>query len=566
MKKTLFALAVVAVLTLVLAACGDKEEQEVEKEATVAIEKEATVVVEKVRAATPTPPPATGEAKFGGNLRITAQGSVSTLDPVYSFFAVVGSIASHFYEGLFGWDGNLNAQPRGLDSFSISPDGLTWTFKLREMKFHDGSPFESQDAIASLQRAMDTGMPGITLVNRFSAEDGLKALDTKIFTWTFTEPFGGVPIVLANPHPPLAMMRAEDAATPFTEPVTERIGTAAYKFVSWDQGDKIVLERFQGYITRDEPSSPGTYAGKNVAYLDQLIWLEIPDEETKIAGLETGEWDVVDNAGLDFYKRLKDNPDLQVSVYKPGKRSDMILNPQITPFKYLNARRAIMTGIDVDSIMISLGDPDLWITCAALYWCGTPLDTTAGSSYTVQTSKGPREIGYDVNDMETAKLLLQESEYAGETVVLLNPTDYGTITPLGHVLKPVMEEIGFNVEMPALDWATITGRFGATGTWSAATSWYEHFALGNPVTDLFLAGTLDFFGRDEKLIELQLAYAREQNPQKQLEIVDQISMRRWEVVLDLSLGVFFPISPATKDLKGFEVKAINFYTNTWLDR
>ena len=82
-----------------------------------------------------------------------------------------------------------------------------------------------------------------------------------------------------------------------------------------------------------------------------------------------------------------------------------------------------MTGIDVEDFMFALGPNDLWITCPALYWCGTPLETDIGSRFDIELSDGSTAtIGYDVNDMELARQLLAESDYAGETAVILNPT------------------------------------------------------------------------------------------------------------------------------------------------
>ena len=116
------------------------------------------------------------------------------------------------------------------------------------------------------------------------------------------------------------------------------IGSGVYKLAKWDVGHQIVLDRFEEYVPRDEP--PSFYTGGTQAYLDTVIWLEIPDEETKIAGLETGEWDVVDGAGFDFFERLQGNSDLVVPVYKPGHRSFYGLIPSHPPFDNLKARQA----------------------------------------------------------------------------------------------------------------------------------------------------------------------------------------------------------------------------------
>jgi len=537
---------------------------EVEK---IVIEK-IIVETEKILVATPTPDVGTTGPIFGGDLRIVSQGSISTLDPVFSLFYVVNAVATQIYEGLYGWDGNLEAQPRVAESFSTNADGTIYTFTLRSgIKFHDGTTLTSNDVIASINRWRDAGTPAAGIVRRFTDDDAIQAIDDLSFRWVFDEPLGAVIFILGIPHGLMPMMPASEANTPFTEPVPGNVGTGAYKFVEWLQGDKVVLERFTDFSARSEASTPGAYAGENIAYLDSITFLEIPDEETKIAGLQTGEWDVVDGAAFDFFAGLTQDPDLGVALYKPGNRSNVYLNPQIPPFSYLKGRQALMTGIDIEDFMFALGPNDLWITCPALYYCGTPLETDIGHRFDVELSDGTTQtIGYDVNNMALAQQLLNESDYAGETAVILNPTDYGTITPLGPVLKSVMAEIGYAVEMPALDWATVTSMFGNTDSYSLATDWYSHWCCGNPIQDHLISGTLDFIIRDEDLINLQLEFVRETDAGKRFEIVEEIQQQRWQKVTSLSLGQFFPIVPHTNDLKGFEVKAIPFYINTWLER
>ncbi|MBM3945308.1 MAG: hypothetical protein FJ317_07475 [SAR202 cluster bacterium] len=591
MRRLALSLAIAAVLALVVAACGGGEtvvtqivrETVVVQQTQVVVQTQVvqqTVVVVQtqqaqatVAAATPTPRVTGGTAKFGGDLRIVSQGSISTIDPVFSLFYVVNAVASHFYETLFGWDDNLNPKPRGVANWSVSADGLTYTFTLRDQTFHDGSPYEAADAARSIYRWRDGGTPAAGIVRRFTGDynQAITIVDNKTFRWQMQEPLGSTIFILGIPHGLMPMMRAEEAMTPFTEPVTNRIGTGAYKFVRWDQGDRVVLERYDGYVPRTEKTAPdyapGAYSGETVAYLDTLTWLEIPDEETKVAGLETGEWDVVDGAAFDFFQRLNNNSRMQVAIYKPGNRSNVYLNPQIPPFSYLKGRQALQTIIDVEDFMFALGPRDLWITCPALYYCGTPLETDAGSRFNVTLDDGSEvEIGYDVANEAVAIQLLNESDYAGETAVILNPTDYGTITPLGPVLKQTMETLGMVVEMPALDWATVTSMFGNTDSYSAATDWYSHWCCGNPIQDHLISGTLDFIIRDEELINLSLAFVTEPDAARRFEIVEEIQRQRWQKVTSLSLGQFFPIVPATADLQFFQVKSFPFFANTWLDR
>ena len=524
---------------------------------------------------TPTPPPTppldTGVTiqRFGGDLRIVSQGSIGTLDPVFSLFYAVSAVATQIYEGLYGWDSNFESQPRLAESFTTNSDGTEYTFKLRSgIEFHNGQPFTSADAIASINRWRDAGTQATAIVREFTDHDALQAVDDTTFTWRFREPLGTVIFILGLPHGLMPMVPKEMAATPVWASMPENIGTGAYRFAELFPGNKrVFLERNGGCQSRSEPSSPGAYVGENIAHLETLTFLEIPDEETKIAGLEIGQWDEVDGAAFDFFQRLTDDPDIEVALYKPGNRSNVYLNPQIPPFRYERGRQALMAGIDVEDFMFALGPNDLWIADPALYFCGTPLETDIGARFDIELEDGSSAtIGYDVNNMELARQLLAESDYAGETAVILNPTDYGTITPLGPVLKSVMEEIGYAVEMPALSWATITSMFGNTSSYSAATSWYSLWCCGNPVQDYLISGTQGYIIRDEDLINLQFEFVRETDAAKRFEIVEEIQTQRWRKVTALSLGQFFPIVPHTSDLKGFEVKAIPFYVNTWLER
>ena len=544
------------------------KEVEVEKIERVVVEvpKEVEVEVEKVLIATPTPIPA-GEPRFGGTLKVVLHAGTTTLDPVFSQFQIVGNVATQIYENLYAWDGNLEPAPRLAHSFSLSPDLMTYTINVRDgVTFHDGTPFTAADAAQSIQRWRSSGNPAAGIIRRFTDEDALQVVNDLTFTWSFSEPIGAAIFILAIPHGMLPVMKQELAETPFSVAVEDHIGTGVFRFVEWDIGDKITLERFDDHVPRTEPFSPGTYAGENIAYLDRLVLLEVPDAETQIAGLETDEWDMVEYAGLDFFDRTNNNPDLQVLQYKPGLRSNVYLNPQIPPFSYKLARQALQTGIKVEDFMYSLGPEQAWIVCPALYYCGTPLETDAGSRFDVETSQGTRTIGYNVNDLETAQLLLNDSDYAGETTVILNPTDLAVLTPLGHVLKPVMEDIGFNVEMPALDWATITTMFGNTDSFAAATDAYQHFSYGNPIQDHLISGTYDFIIRDEELGNLQLDYVRELDPEKQFLIAEEIQRQRWEKVTSLSLGQYFPIHPSTRAMKNFAYRALPYFGNVWLER
>ncbi|GIS68783.1 MAG: hypothetical protein CM1200mP8_3410 [Chloroflexota bacterium] len=110
-------------------------EKVVEKEVVVEVEKlvEVEVETEKILVFyTQKPDVGTSGPQSGGDLKIVSQGSISTIDPVFSLFYVVNAVASQMYEGLYGWDGNLEAQPRTAESFTTNADGTEYTFTIRD--------------------------------------------------------------------------------------------------------------------------------------------------------------------------------------------------------------------------------------------------------------------------------------------------------------------------------------------------------------------------------------------------------------------------------------------------
>ena len=544
-------------------------EVEVVMEKIVTVEVEREVEIERVLVATPTPP-STGTPRFGGTLRIVSQASIASLDPIWTSAYVTIAVSTHMYEGLFGLDSNLASAPRMVSGWSLSSDAKTYTMTLREgLNFHDGRPVTVEHVIPSLDRWLAGQFSGHpTLMRQFTAENPFRAVNDLTFTVNLNEPYGAVLAAFAMPWQFPVVMPAELAANAPTEAVEDWTGSGPYKFNKWDVGHQIVLDRNTAYIPRNEPANH--MVGGTQGYIDQLVFLEVPDEETKLAGLETGEWDLVDGSGLDFFDRLDSNPDLVVPLYKPGHRSNIILNTTIRPFGHsideapegerhdaqaISARQSVRVGVDIEKVMLSLGPSNLWVLCSAIYYCGTPLD---------QTSVGPEY--YNLNDKAEAARLLGESTYAGETLVLLNPTDYATITPTGIVIKQEMEEIGFVIDMPALDWSSVVTRFRSPETWQIAASWTVHWCCGDPISDEAAAGNDPFTAVIPEVQRLRKAWATAQDAATKRAIQEELETILYEQVIIVHLGQFFSLYPHTAELKNPSIQGVPYYANAWLER
>jgi peptide/nickel transport system substrate-binding protein len=498
------------------------------------------------------------QAKFGGNLKVVAQSSIKSIDCDYSTAYVCGAVHLHFQEGLGALDDNFDPQPQLLDSWDISGDGLTYTMTLREgPTFHnDGLPITTDDAIASIKRWI-INRPGGKALSAFLAggPDGLAKVNDSTFTMTMSEPYGPNITHLSLLRGRAIMWPKEIADLDPKVDVGSGnyIGTGPYFVVKHEAGNKVLLERYEAYVPRSEPHS--NFAGAQISYVDTIEWLEVPAEETKVAGLLTGEWDIIDGLSLDFYEDMLENPDINVALDKPGKKSAISLNHSLAPMDTREFRMALLRGIDPEAFMRSLGPQSLWTLCATLFHCGTPLESHAGDAY------------YNNQDLAESKKLLKESGYAGEPILLMNPSDYGTITPLGPVFKAQMEEIGVVVEMPGMDWSTLVSHIGELDYWHAHTTWHGFYGVHDPINEGWIRAERAYFDKNPKAEDLANRWVRSLDPKERMDLIDQLELEFWQDVGWLGLGQFFLTTPYRGWVKGlYEIKGMQNYHNIWLEK
>src|SRR5687767_1727005 len=121
-----------------------------------------------------------GLAQTKSVLRVVPHADLRLVDPVATVTLITRMHGTLTYEALFAWDSKFESKPMLVETHSVSPDNLTYTFKLRSgLKFHDGSPVTSDDAIASIQRWMKRGLVGATFAS-FAA--GFEKVDDRTFT------------------------------------------------------------------------------------------------------------------------------------------------------------------------------------------------------------------------------------------------------------------------------------------------------------------------------------------------------------------------------------------------
>ena len=144
-------------------------------------------------------------------LKVVPQADLRNIDPVWTTAAITQNHGYMVYDTLFALDSEFTPHPQMVDSYKTSDDGLTWTFTLRDgLMFHDGSPVEAADAVASIKRWSVKRADGQAMMKRVKE---IVAVDPKTFEIRLEKPFGPMLRVLANPTLPLVVMREEEAST-----------------------------------------------------------------------------------------------------------------------------------------------------------------------------------------------------------------------------------------------------------------------------------------------------------------------------------------------------------------
>ncbi|MFP3248894.1 MAG: ABC transporter substrate-binding protein, partial [Paraburkholderia sp.] len=239
-------------------------------------------------------------------LKFVPQADLANFDPIWGTQYVVRNAAILVWDMLYGVDASLRPQRQMVESEQVSADGLTWTFKLRAgLKFHDGTPVTSKDAVASLMRWQKRNPMGLMILN---VQKEITPIDNTSFKWVLSKPFPKMLDALGSVGTPCAFIMPERIAKtdPFKQ-ITEYIGSGPFRFVKneWVLGSKAVFEKFTDYVPRNEPAS--WMAGGKKVSIDRLEWIIMPDPATASAALQNGEIDWWENPVADLVPVLKSN-------------------------------------------------------------------------------------------------------------------------------------------------------------------------------------------------------------------------------------------------------------------
>ena len=346
-----------------------------------------------VAACTPTAPSTgtaapTAAASKGPNLaanqKITyaLDFEMSGVDPHINQAFNAHKIIMNVFDPLVFQTADGKVYPGLASSWDISPDGKTYTFKLRnDVKFHDGTPFNAAAMAFSFDRIRDPNTKSQYAITLLGPIDSYQAVDDSTFRVNFKTPYPAFLDALSYawlaPVSPTAVRRL---GADFSRNL---VGTGPFKFKEWVAKDRITLERNPDYQW-----GPSFFKHKGPAYLEQIKFVFIPEWATRSAVLETGEIDYSGDALAADIARLKSNSKLRVIVTPlGGVPQSYFLNVTKAPFDDVRVRRAFLQGVDKQTVINTMHAGAFQPAFGPLTRATTGYDKSAESNSALQFNK-----------------------------------------------------------------------------------------------------------------------------------------------------------------------------------
>jgi len=393
--------------------------------------------------------PAISQRAAARTVRLVPHADLANFDPIWTSSYIARNAGLLVWDTLYGVDANFKVQRQMVDAEEVSPDGLTWTFRLREgLKFHDGEPVTARDVVASINRwaARDTIGQSIKTI-----EQELVAIDDRSFRWVLKKPYPKMLIALGKISTPCCfVMPARIAATDPFKQINEYVGSGPMRFVrsDWVPGARSAFEKFAGYVPRAEEAS--WMAGGKRIVADRIEWLTMPDPATVAAALQNREVDWWELPLPDLIPMLRKNRNVVVDIQdRYGNIGVLSMNHLFPPFNDARARRAILMALNQEEYMRAYvgDDPALRKPLPGYFTPGSLYYTEQGG----EILKGPRKL-------DAAKRLLAESGYNGEPIVCMAAQDLANHKAWGDVTADLLKQLGMTVDLAAVDWGTVVAR------------------------------------------------------------------------------------------------------------
>ncbi|BBK39074.1 ABC di/peptide transporter substrate-binding protein [Allostella sp. ATCC 35155] len=487
--------------------------------------------------------------KRGGTLVFVQEAPPPTLDPYFSTSVSTRNVAMNIFETLLTRDENNGLIKELAEDYQVGPDGLTYTFQLRKgVKFHNGKEMTSADVKASFERYKRMALPKVTLAPVAAFE----APDPHTFVIKLSKK---VPVFLEEISAfvsPIAIMPAEQGARDGGK--IDIVGTGPFEFVEWVADSHLKLKRFEGYRPDTRYKGTDGFAGRKDVLVDMVDIRLVKEPGTRVAGLESGQFHIVEDIPTESAKRLEGRKDIVLYDLKNWWLHAAWVNHARPPTDNLKVRRAMQIALDMEAIMEISSDGSYSLQ-PGLQYPGNPYYVTDGKDL------------YNVADPDKAKALLKEAGYKGEEFVIITNSSYQSMYKAAQVVAEQLKAIGMKVRIDVFDWATAMARRKNKDAWNL---WFTGQGTGpsvGPFTALkdVVSPQLNQFVADPTLDKLFQEMISGETQDARKATFGKFQARVYDQVHFLKFGDFQRKQATRANVKGYKPYRIPRFWNVSLE-
>lgn len=358
-------------------------------------------------------------------LNYATSSEIVGLSPILTNDSVTSDVLAQVYDTLFVRDPETNEIEPNLAVDYEAVDDKTWRIKLREdVEFHDGTPFNAEAVKFTLERIADpdVGSPRASLVDPIESIEVENEYTVVIET---KEPYG--PFLATLTHGNAAIV-SPTAVEEHGDLMQNAAGTGPFMVDEWVSGDHISLKRNENYWGE-------------MGNLDGVVYKIVPESSTRMAMLESGEIDFLDQIPPEHLDRLKNNPEIDIKTQKGTPIRYFSFNFEREIFNNDLVRKAIAHTIDQEAIVSTLNN----------------------LGYESHGILGPRVFGYKEAieesgfeyDLDKAKELLAEAGYPdGFSTTIWSTSSDSHYERIPQIIQAELEKVGIEAEIKMEEWGS----------------------------------------------------------------------------------------------------------------
>jgi peptide/nickel transport system substrate-binding protein len=311
--------------------------------------------------------------------------------------------------------------------------GKQWVFKLKKgIKFHNGAPFTAKDVVFSIEKMRDTKGGSLQAPN-FKDVTEIQTPDDQTVIFVTKQPLATFLDRLEN-----RFMLSKVAGDKYGDQLYQNpIGTGPYKFVSYQRGGNMVFTRNDDY-----------WGGK--ANIKEVVFRKVTEDAARLAALESGQADFINNVPVHEVARLKRHPRIKIDQIEGLRMFFLTMNCAMKPFDNKLVRQAVNYCVDASAIVKNIFDG-----------IGYPLNGPVGANV---IGADPKLKRYPYNPNK-GKQLLSEAGYKDGLDIQLyySAGRYPKDREVCQVVAAQLVKGGFQVELISQEWALFWGKDGVNG-------------------------------------------------------------------------------------------------------